>query len=254
MNTPNNAAINRPYWQGFVSGLPFLLVVGPFGLLFGVAATEAGLDLIQTMSMTILVVAGASQFAAVQLLQDNAPLLVVVFTGLAVNLRLAMYSASIAPHLGSLPVWQRATASYMLVDQSYAASVLHYESQPQMTPQQKLRFFFGVITPIWPVWVGSTYLGVVAGAAIPPQYALDFAVPITFISLVAPALRSLPHLAAAFVSVSVALALAWMPYNLWLLIAALLAMITGAWLEQHLAAKAKLKNQNNKNDPIRAES
>ena len=60
-----------------------------------------------------------------------------------------------------------------------------------------------------------------AGTAIPAGLALDFAVPITFIALVAPALRSLPHLAAAVVSVVVALALAWMPYSLWLMVAAL---------------------------------
>ncbi|RUM49435.1 MAG: hypothetical protein DSY85_15680 [Marinomonas sp.] len=87
---------------------------------------------------------------------------------------------------------------------------------------------------ICPVWYAATYVGVIAGAAIPPQYALDFAVPITFIALVAPSLRSLPHLAAAFVSVVVSLTLSWMPYNAWLMIAAVLAMMTGATLEAYL--------------------
>jgi predicted branched-subunit amino acid permease len=71
----------------------------------------------------------------------------------------------------------------------------------------------------------------VAGAAIPPELALDFAVPITFIALVAPALRSLPHLAAAFVSVIAALLLVAVPFGLGLMIAAALAMITGALVE-----------------------
>jgi predicted branched-subunit amino acid permease len=71
----------------------------------------------------------------------------------------------------------------------------------------------------------------VAGAAIPPELALDFAVPITFLAIVGPALRSLPHVAAALVSVVGWLALAWLPYNLWLFIAALLAMVTGALVE-----------------------
>ena len=71
----------------------------------------------------------------------------------------------------------------------------------------------------------------VAGAAIPPEYALDFAVPITFIAMVAPMLRSLPHLIAALVSVVVALALAWVPYSLGLMVAAALAMGAGAVTE-----------------------
>ena len=55
--------------------------------------------------------------------------------------------------------------------------------------------------------------------------------PVTFIALVAPGLRTLPNLAAAVVSVGVALALSWLPYSLWLLVAAVAAMLTGALVE-----------------------
>ncbi len=225
------------YWQGFYAGAPFVLVVAPFGLLFGAVATEAGLDLVQTMSMTVLVIAGAAQFAAVQLMTDGAPEFVAILTGLAVNMRMAMYSASMAPHLGQLPTGKRMLVAYFLVDQTYATSILKFTDTPNMSLRQKLAFFLGTVTPICPLWYGFTYVGAIAGAAIPPEYALDFAVPITFIALVAPGLRSFPHLAAAFVSVSVALALAWMPYNLWLLIAAVLAMVTGALIEQRLETR-----------------
>ncbi len=226
------------YWQGFWAGAPFLLVVGPFGLLFGVVATEAGLDLVQTMSMTVLVIAGAAQFAAVHLLVEGAPEFVAILTGLAVNMRMAMYSASIAPHLGSAGRGWRLLVAYFLVDQTYATSILKYSEKPQMTLGQKLAFFFGTVTPICPLWYLFTYIGAVAGQAIPPAYALDFAVPITFIALVAPALRSLPHLLAALVAVSTALLLAWMPFNIWLLIAALLGMITGAAAEQRMEPRS----------------
>jgi 4-azaleucine resistance transporter AzlC len=220
------------YWQGFRAGAPFILVVAPFGLLFGVIATEAGMDIVQTMAMTVLVIAGAAQFAAVQLLVENAPVYVAILTGLAVNMRMAMYSASMAPHIGSMAGWKRIIAAYFLVDQSYAASIRQYEDAPEMQPSEKLVFFFGTISPICFPWYFFTYIGAKVGAAIPPEYALDFAVPITFIALVAPSLRSLPHLAAAFISVVVSLSLAWLPYNLWLMIAAVLAMMTGAYIEK----------------------
>ncbi len=225
------------YWEGFRAGAPFVLVVAPFGLLFGAVATEAGLNLVQTMSMTILVIAGAAQFAAVHLMAEGAPEFVVILTGLAVNMRMAMYSASMAPHLGELRTWKRMLVAYFLVDQTYATSILKYTDTPRMSAGQKLAFFLGTVTPICPLWYVFTYVGAIAGAAIPPEYALDFAVPITFIALIGPGLRSLPHIAAAFVSVSVALALAWMPYNLWLLIAAVLAMITGAFIEKRLEVR-----------------
>jgi 4-azaleucine resistance transporter AzlC len=211
--------------------LPFLIVVVPFGMPFGVVATEAGWALRETMAMSILVIAGASQFTALQLLSEQAPTLIVIATALAVNLRMAMYSASLAPHVGAAPLWQRALVAYGLTDQTYGVAIHRYTLQPEQPLGWKLVYFLGVALPVCGPWYAATWAGAVAGGAIPDGLALDFAVPITFIALVAPALRSLPHLAAAVVSVVVALALARMPYNLWLLVAALLAMLAGALVE-----------------------
>jgi len=146
--------------------------------------------------------------------------------------------ASLTPHLGKAPFWQRGFIAYFMVDQAYGVSIVKYEAEPDMTPAQKVAYYFGVISPIAPMWYGFTLLGALAGSAIPDEYALDFAIPITFLAMVAPALRSLPHVAAAIVSVVVALALSWMPYNLWLMIAAVLAMMTGARIEKWQEARA----------------
>lgn len=219
------------YWDGFKAGAPFILVIVPFGMLFGVVGTEAGLSLPEVMGFTILVIAGAAQFTAVQLMTDHAPTIIILASALAVNLRMAMYSASIAPHLGRLPIWKRAVAAYFMVDQTYAVSAQEYENYPEMTLDQRFAYFIGSVSPICPLWYVSTYAGVVVGQAIPPEYGLDFAIPITFIALIAPALRSLPHLIAAAVSVTGALALAWIPFNLGLLLAAAIAMIAGAQAE-----------------------
>jgi predicted branched-subunit amino acid permease len=87
-----------------------------------------------------------------------------------------------------------------------------------------------------PFWYGFSLLGALVGKAIPDEYSLDFAIPIFFNALVAPMLRCVPHLIATLVSISVALVLSWMPYNLWLLIAVIFAMMAGAktelWLKQ----------------------
>lgn len=213
------------------AGAPFLLVIGPFALLFGVVGTEAGLNLTQVMGFSFLVVAGASQFAALQLLADNAPTLIVLATALAVNLRLAMYSASLAPWLGEAPFWKRALAAYALVDQAYAVSILEYERRPQLPISERLSYFFGSFAILAPFWYLLTLIGAIGGAAIPPEFALDFAVPITFLALFAPALRTLAHLAAALTSILVALLLAGLPYSTGLLVAAALAMAVGSLVE-----------------------
>jgi len=234
---PDMSRTRSVFWQGVRAGAPFVLVIAPFGMLFGVVATEAGFSLIQTMAMTALVIAGAAQFASVQLLVDGAPVIVAILTGLAVNLRMVMYSASITPHLGKALPWQKVLISYFMVDQSYGVSVEKFERTPDMPLNEKITYFFGVISAIAPFWYGFSLIGGLVGSAISPEYALDFAIPITFIAIVAPSLRSLPHLAAAAVSVIVALALSWMPYNAWLMIAAVLAMLTGAQVEKWLEAR-----------------
>ncbi|MCC5984667.1 MAG: AzlC family ABC transporter permease [Rhodobacteraceae bacterium] len=228
-----------PFWQGFRDALPFLLVIVPFGMVFGVAATEAGLNIAEVMGFSVLVIAGAAQFVALQMMMDNAPTLIVLATALAVNLRMAMYSASLAPHLGHVVWWKRAFAAYFLVDQSYAASVLRYETGPPMTPAQRLAYYFGTVAPVCFPWYLATWAGGVLGAAVPPGLPIDFAVPITFLALILPMLRTLAHVTAAAVSVVVALALVSLPYNLGLLVAAVLAMLAGAAVEKRQAQRRK---------------
>jgi len=219
------------YWRGLRNGIPFIIVLAPFALLFGVVATEAGLTLAQTMGFNVLVIAGSAQFAAVALMQDNAPLFAVLTTALAVNLRMAMYSAALVPHFGAAPLWQRAIAAYMNVDQTYAMAIIEYDRRPQMGTAEKLAYFFGVSTPLIPTWYGLALVGVLIGESIPPAFALDFALPIAFISMIAPSLKTLAHLAAALTSVVVALLLTGLPWGTGLLIAAVCAMTAGVTVE-----------------------
>lgn len=226
------------YWSGFRTGAPFILVVAPFALLFGVVAQEAGLSIVQLMTMTVLVIAGAAQLTALALLSEHAPTVIVLVTSLAVNLRMAMYSAAMVPHLGKAKLSTRLWISYFLVDQAFAVSILKYEETPDMALSEKLAFFFGAMSPVAPVWYAGTLAGALLGSQIPPEYSLDFAVPICFIAITGPMLRTPAHLVAAFVSVSVALLLAWIPYSMGLLVAAVLAMIAGAQTEV-LSARRK---------------
>lgn len=227
----SSSSAKEAFWQGFRFGLPFLVVLVPFGMLFGVAATEAGLPLAETMAMTVLVIAGAAQFTALALMEENAPVLIVLISALAVNLRMAMYSAGLVVHFGGLPLWQRACLAYLIVDQSFAASVQRFEQEPRMSIRAKLAFYIGTVTPVFVPWYLSTWLGALVGQRIPPEFALDFALPITFIALIAPMLRTAAHVAAAGTSVLLALMLAWMPWNAGLLVAAAVAMMVGARVE-----------------------
>ena len=234
----NRTSTKSAFFDGMRDGAPFLLVVAPFGLLFGVVGTEAGLNLAEVMAFTVLVIAGSAQFTAVQLMSENASTVIVLLTALAVNLRMAMYSASLVPHLGAAPFWQRALVSYLNVDQAYAVSIAKYEQEPAMPLREKTAYFLGIMTLIAPLWYLVTLIGALVGKQIPPEYALDFALPITFIALVAPAIKSLPHLVAAFLSAVLTLAFIGLPAGMGLLLAAAIAMTVGAELEAWLERRA----------------
>ena len=231
-NTPKST-----FWRGYREGLPFILVVAPFGTLFGVVGTEAGLDIIQVMSFSVLVIAGASQFSALALMAEDAPTIIVLLTSLAVNLRMAMYSAALVPHFGKLRTKTKLWVSYFLVDQSFAMSIKEFGERPDQPINNKVAYFFGIVLAISPLWYTSTLIGAIMGASIPDVFSLDFAVPICFIALIAPLQRTLPHILTAMVSVAGALLLAWVPYSLGLIIAAFLAMMVGAYTELKLEQK-----------------
>lgn len=232
-STPRSA-----FWRGARDSVPFIVVIGPFGLVFGIVATEAGLTLGQSMGFSVLVVAGAAQFAAIQLMVENAPSVVVLATALAVNLRMAMYSASLAPHLGAAPFWKRGIIAYLNVDQTYAVSIGKFDRSPEMTLAEKIAYFFGTATPTLPFWYGMSLVGAAFGAQIPAGFALDFAMPITFLAVVGPMMRTLAHVAAALTSVVMALALMWVPAGMGLLIAGVIAMMVGARVEVMMERRA----------------
>jgi predicted branched-subunit amino acid permease len=232
--------VKSAYLKGIADGAPFILVIIPFASLFGLIATEAGLNVFEALTFSVVVIAGAAQFTALQLMQENAPTIVVLASALAVNLRMAMYSASLTPWIGKAPLWQRALAAYLTVDQSYVVSVAEYERNPTLSVPQRMGYFFGAVTPIVPLWYAFTVVGAYIGARVPESWALDFAIPITFLAMIAPMFRTIAHVVAAFVAVVVSLVAVGMPYSLGVIIAGAAGMIAGAaveaWVEREKPA------------------
>ncbi|QYK42007.1 MAG: AzlC family ABC transporter permease [Paracoccaceae bacterium] len=224
----DRSSTTRALWRGLRDGSPFVVVVLPFSVLFGVVARDAGLDLLQVFAMSAVVIAGAAQFTALSLMTDGAPVFVALIAGLAVNLRMAMYSAALVPHLGQAPLWQRLLMAYAMVDQVYAVSVRAYEREPAMPLPEKVAYYTGNILAICPLWYVGTIVGALVGRAIPSSLSPDFAVPVCFLALLAPMLRGLPNIVAAGTSLTGAIAFSGVPWNLGLIMAALCAMMAGA--------------------------
>lgn len=116
--------------RGLKSVMPVMLGVAPFGLISGITAANSGLSIGITILMSLGIFAGASQLAALQLINDNANMLVIIYTALIINLRMMIYSLSMAPYLQNLKIRWKALLAYSMTDQSYAIALVHFMNKP----------------------------------------------------------------------------------------------------------------------------
>lgn len=88
-------------------------------------------------------------------------------------------------------------------------------------------YFLGCGCTLWLTWQLATAAGLLFGATIPPEWEIDFAVPLTFIALLTLLLRERAGQAAALFAALGALAFAALPYKLGLVAAVLLGLLAG---------------------------
>jgi len=214
------------WWAGVRALAPMLLGVAPFGLIYGVLAVGAGMPPWLACAMSAIVFGGASQMILTQLWAAGTPAVIVAFTVAMVNLRHALYSATIAPALSPLPKGWKALIAYLLTDEAFAAMTRRLSDTGE---RQRYRhwFFFGAGFALWFSWQLSTLAGVLVGAQVPRDWPLDFFLPLTFIAIIVPNLKHRAHLAAALVASVLAVACYGMPHKLGLMAAGLGGIAAG---------------------------
>lgn len=209
---------------------PMSMSIIPFGVVCGAAASTAGLTALQASAMSWVIFAGSAQIAATQLFASGAPLLVILATAAIVNLRFLMYAASLATHFRNENKRWQAVIAYLLTDQAFGLTIVHCTQHPDR--QQDLRWFYlGVAGTTWLAWQLATIAGILLGSLVPPDWSLDFIVPLTFIAMVVPLLgdRAMRLAAASGGLASVLLVL---PLKLNLIGAALIGVAVGLAAEK----------------------
>jgi 4-azaleucine resistance transporter AzlC len=226
---------SQEFTQGARDMLPMLLGAIPFGIIFGSLAGAAGLSVGQTIGMSLLVFAGSAQFIALSLLGAGVGLAVLLLTTVVVNLRHALYSASLQPFVRHLPARWRVPLAFWLTDEAYAV-VQHRYAEQDASPN-KHWYFLGAALAMYVNWQLCTLVGVIFGQNVPNlgAWGLDFAMLATFIGIVVPMLRNRPQVAAALAAAAVALVCYELPYKLGLLAAAFSGILVGVVLERRAA-------------------
>lgn len=217
------------FFAGVRAELPLIVGVAPFGFIYGALAAQLGLPLLLAQAMSVVIFGGASQFIAAPLIVAGTPAFILVLTVFAVNLRHALYSASLAPYLEKLSIGWKMLLAYLLTDEAYAIAITHL--QKQSAGPNRHWFLFGAESTLWIFWQLSTALGIFIGAQTPSEWALDFVLPLTFIGLVIPMLRTRAFIACALVAAVGGVIAFGLPYKLGYIVAALAAIALGLMLE-----------------------
>lgn len=158
-----------------------------FGVSFGFLARGAGLSGVQAVAMSLLVMAGATQFAAVTAFAAGASVLTASVAGIALSLRYLPLGAAAGRSLSShLP--RRLLEVHILTDQGV---MLGYRADGGV---DRRRYLAAGITVTFG-WVLGTAAGAWGGALIgdPATYGIDAAYPALFLALLAPQLRRDPR-------------------------------------------------------------
>jgi len=212
--------------------LPIVLGVIPFGLAYGVLAVQGGLTVAETMLMSLVVFAGASQFMAVGMFQTGVGGLTIVVSTLLINVRHLVMGLSLSPYLTeTTPKWQRLLA-FGLVDESYLTTITHYREQGE--PQGNPHFMLATGITMYVVWNLASLTGALAGNAIsdPLKWGLDFAMPATFLTMLLPQVVSRRlFVVVAAAAIAATASSIFIPGKWYMMIAVVVGVATGLALE-----------------------
>ena len=227
LNTPAARAAFLSGVRDTVTIVPSYL---PFALVCGVASVKAGLTTGASLAMPALVFGGSSQAVMTQFIQSSASLWVAVLSGCVINLRMMVYSAALAPKLRHLTPWQRAGAAFFLVDNTFAFMQKRIEAKPH--DGHLMAYYAGLSSMLWPFWVLFCAIGIFAGNIVPASWQLDFAIPLSFIAIIATSIRSVPMGVSALVGGAASILLFSLPLKLGLIAACLLGLLGGLVAEK----------------------
>jgi 4-azaleucine resistance transporter AzlC len=226
------------FLNGFKAELPILLGVLPFGMIYGVLALQSGLSPAVALAMSSIVFAGSAQFIGTQLIAQGAGGFVIIVTTFIVNLRHALYSASVAPFIKQVPLRWKMLLAYLLTDEAYAVVITRFTQPDGFTAPNRHWFYFGAGLTLWSSWQISSAIGIFVGQLIPASWSLDFTLALTFIALVVPNLKDRASVAAAVsAGIMAAFSYTW-PYKLGLFAAAMTGIVVGMVVEKRPSRSA----------------
>jgi 4-azaleucine resistance transporter AzlC len=230
---PNLADRKKEFFSGVRDTFPLLLGAFPFGMIYGALAVTAGLSKSATMAMSAFVFAGSSQFIAVGLVAAHAPIAIIILTTFIVNLRHMLYSATLLPYLKNLPQKWRIPLAFGLTDETFAVTIHRYRRKDSLACAHWYQL--GSSTAMYLNWQFWSLIGLLLGDRIPDasNWGLDVAMPVTFIGMIIPFVKSWPMGICVLTAAAASLMTLSLPYKLGIVVSAFAGIAAGLVAERN---------------------
>jgi 4-azaleucine resistance transporter AzlC len=222
----------KEFFAGVRDTFPLMLGAFPFGMIYGTLAVTAGLSTGATMAMSAFVFAGSAQFIAVGMVAAHAPIAIIILTTFIVNLRHMLYSATLLPYLKHLPQRWRIPLAFWLTDETFAVAIHRYRRKD--SPAGAHWYQLGSSTAMYLNWQFWSLFGVLLGDRIPDasNWGLDVAMPITFIGMIIPFVKSWPMGVCILTAGAASLITLPLPYKLGIMVSAFAGITAGLLTER----------------------
>jgi predicted branched-subunit amino acid permease len=198
----------------------------------GTLAAQKGLTLVETVTMSALMFAGASQLVALEVWTPRftgAALITIALIAGTVNLRYLLMTASMRPWLSGMPAWQIYPALMFTVDANWLVA-MRYHGEGGRDPS----IFLGSGLILWVFWVAGTVPGHLLGRMVsdPARLGLDLALPAFFAAMLVPLWKGPRWAITWLVAGGVALAASMLLPGWWfIIIGALAGSVSGAFVD-----------------------
>lgn len=180
------------------------LTTGAYGVSFGALAITSGLNVWQTVALSVLMFTGASQFAMISVLAGGGAAPAAIASSALLGVRNLFYGVRIRQILRPRPMLA-IPAAQLTIDESTAMALAHLD---RPVPRPALAFWSTGIS-VFVLWNIGTLTGALGASSIgdPTRWGLDAAVPAAFLALLWPQITSRRLFAVAIVAAVLAIAL-----------------------------------------------
>ncbi|MBE4906711.1 AzlC family ABC transporter permease [Bacillus luteolus] len=184
MSTTILAKKHSDFREGVQAGVSIGLGYMPIALTFGLIAKSTGLSVSETILMSLLVFAGASQYIALSLLAVGTGVFEIILTTFIVNIRHLLMSASLNEKVEDDHPGKKALYAFGVTDETFSVSAIKEGTV-------STGYMFGVIIIAYSSWVINSGIGHVIGSSLPQtlQESMSVALYAMFVGLLVPSMK-----------------------------------------------------------------